>query len=109
MCFIIHFLQMSVAALAAPMTLYAIGMGLVLPHAMALALRFGAEIFAAEEVLKSAAKVVVREGGAGGEPDDELIAHMAAHPTLLERPIGIADGRAAVGRPPENLLELVEV
>ena len=30
---------MSVAALAGPMTLYAIGMGLVLPHAMALALR----------------------------------------------------------------------
>jgi bifunctional DNase/RNase len=39
--------------------------------AMALALRFGAEIFAAEEVLQGSAKVVVREPGAPGQPDDD--------------------------------------
>jgi len=43
----------------------------------------------------------------GDEPDAELIAHMAEHPTLLERPIGLVGKRAALGRPPENLLSLV--
>jgi arsenate reductase len=32
---------------------------------------------------------------------------MAGHPTLLQRPIGVAGDRAALGRPPENLLALV--
>jgi arsenate reductase-like glutaredoxin family protein len=32
---------------------------------------------------------------------------MARHSTLLQRPIGIVDGRAVVGRPPEELLKLV--
>lgn len=45
-------------------------------------------------------------GLTGGEPDEELIAAMARHPALLQRPIGVAGGRAVVGRPPERLLEL---
>jgi arsenate reductase len=43
----------------------------------------------------------------GGESDATLIAHMTEHPTLLQRPIGVLDDRAVVGRPPERLLELV--
>ena len=43
----------------------------------------------------------------GDEPDAQLIAAMARHPTLLQRPIGLAGDRAIVGRPPERLLELV--
>jgi len=39
--------------------------------------------------------------------DDTLFAAMAAHPILIERPILINDTRAAIGRPPENLLDLV--
>lgn len=46
-------------------------------------------------------------GFTGEEPDDKLIAAMAGHPTLLQRPIGVAGDRAVVGRPPERLLELV--
>ena len=46
-------------------------------------------------------------GLSGKEGDDELIMLMGAHPTLLQRPIGILGGRAIVGRPPERLLELV--
>ena len=42
----------------------------------------------------------------GDEPDAQLITAMARHPTLLQRPIGLAEGRAVVGRPPERLLEL---
>ena len=32
---------------------------------------------------------------------------MAGHPILVERPIAIRAGRAIVGRPPENVLELL--
>lgn len=36
-----------------------------------------------------------------------LIAAMAAHPILIERPVVIRGGRAALGRPPEAALELL--
>ncbi len=41
-------------------------------------------------------------------PPDELLAAVAAHPILLERPIFVRDGRAVVARPPERLLELLD-
>ena len=47
-------------------------------------------------------------GLTGDEPDTELIALMAEHPTLLQRPIGVVGDRAVVGRPVEALLELTE-
>ena len=37
---------------------------------------------------------------------DALIAAMASHPRLIERPIVVKDGRAALGRPPERVLDL---
>ena len=46
-------------------------------------------------------------GLTGEEPEERLIELMARHPTLLQRPIGVAGGRAIVGRPPEALLELL--
>ena len=48
-----------------------------------------------------------KAGLTGEESDDALIAAMAENPRLLQRPIGIVGDRAAVGRPPENLLTLV--
>ena len=39
--------------------------------------------------------------------DDELIAAMVATPRLIERPIVIANGKAAIGRPPESVLAIV--
>lgn len=39
--------------------------------------------------------------------DDELIAAMAANPILIERPVVFANGKAALGRPPENVLKIL--
>ena len=39
--------------------------------------------------------------------DDALIAGIAANPIVLERPIVLNDGKAALGRPPENVLEIL--
>ncbi|MES9832458.1 MAG: arsenate reductase (glutaredoxin) [Candidatus Thiodiazotropha sp. DIVDIV] len=37
----------------------------------------------------------------------QLIDAMIAHPKLIERPIVIKDGKAAIGRPPEKVLEIL--
>ncbi len=39
--------------------------------------------------------------------EDELIAALAANPILLERPIVVRGDKAAIGRPPENILALL--
>jgi arsenate reductase len=38
---------------------------------------------------------------------DELVAAMVANPKLIERPIVLAEGKAAVGRPPESVLDIL--
>lgn len=39
--------------------------------------------------------------------DAALVAAMVSHPRLIERPIVLADGKAAIGRPPENVLTIL--
>jgi arsenate reductase (glutaredoxin) len=38
---------------------------------------------------------------------EQLITAILAHPILLERPIVVANGKAAIGRPPERVLEIL--
>ncbi len=61
----------------------------------------------AREVLRRHDRAFKELDLTGEEDADTLIAHMAQHPTLLQRPIGVLDERAVVGRPPARLLELV--
>ena len=39
--------------------------------------------------------------------DDQIIEAMIANPKLIERPIVVKDQLAVLGRPPENILELI--
>jgi len=48
-----------------------------------------------------------QELGLAEASDDELIAAMVAHPVLIERPIVVTPRGAALGRPPENVLDVL--
>ena len=39
--------------------------------------------------------------------DDDLIDFMIQNPILIERPIVLANGKAALGRPPEQVLDIL--
>jgi len=40
--------------------------------------------------------------------DEELIDYMVKNPILIERPIVVVDGKAALGRPPEQVLNILD-
>ena len=40
--------------------------------------------------------------------DDEIVQAMSGHPKLIERPIVVKGNQAVLGRPPENVLSLIE-
>ena len=52
-------------------------------------------------------EAVYKELGLAGADRDALLDAMVAHPILIERPIVIRGDRAVVGRPPENVLDLL--
>jgi arsenate reductase (glutaredoxin) len=60
----------------------------------------------AADVLRKKDKAMAEAGLTGNESEGKLVEAMAKHPTLLQRPIGIAGRKAVLGRPVENLLEL---
>lgn len=42
-----------------------------------------------------------------GVSDEQVIAAMVEHPVLIERPIVVANKKAALGRPPETVLKIL--
>lgn len=75
-----------------------------------------AELFVVLKQLGMRARELLRTGEAEyqslglSDPsldDDALVAAMVAHPKLIERPIVVANGKAAIGRPPEAVLAIL--
>lgn len=52
---------------------------------------------------------VYKELNLGSKSDDPqaLLAAMVENPILIERPIVLANGKAAIGRPPESVLDIL--
>ena len=48
-----------------------------------------------------------KEMNLAGADDDTLAVAISEHPILLQRPIVVSDDRAAIGRPPENVLNIL--
>lgn len=55
-------------------------------------------------------KVEAKQAGVDpvGLDDAALVAAIAAHPEIMERPIVLHGNRAAIGRPPENILKILK-
>jgi len=60
-----------------------------------------------ELMRKGEAEYREQDLGRAGLDDGALIAAMAATPRLIERPIVLANGKAAIGRPPESVLDIL--
>ena len=59
------------------------------------------------EMMRKGEKVFRELGLSAQTPNAELIAAMAAHPILIERPVALSGSRAVIGRPPETALTLL--
>lgn len=73
-----------------------------------------AELLAVRRALGVTADAMIRKGeklfkelGLSTASEADLIDAMVAHPILIERPIFIHNGKAAIGRPPEDVLKLL--
>lgn len=71
------------------------------------------ELKSALKKLRLTAREFVRKGedvykelGLADAGEDKLIAAMVANPILIERPVVLYGRRAAIGRPPEDVLDL---
>ncbi|EHR6735957.1 arsenate reductase (glutaredoxin) [Vibrio parahaemolyticus] len=45
--------------------------------------------------------------GEASVSDEQLFEAMAQHPKLFERPVVVANGKAKIGRPPEQVLDIL--
>ena len=59
------------------------------------------------QMMRTGEKLFKELGLSKDAADADLIQAMADHPILIERPLAITEGKAALGRPPENLLDLL--
>jgi arsenate reductase len=61
----------------------------------------------AKELLRKGEKLFKDLGLKGVADENALIAAMATHPILIERPIAFSKGKARIGRPPEAVLDIL--
>ncbi len=61
----------------------------------------------AHELLRSKEDEYKLAGLSPDSSEEEIIAAMAEYPKLIERPIVVRDGKAVLGRPPENVNQLL--
>ena len=59
------------------------------------------------DMMRPGEKTFAELGLSKSDDDATLLAAMAAHPILIERPVAIAGNRAVIGRPPEAVLDLL--
>ncbi len=62
----------------------------------------------ARELMRTKEDIYKALGLKDVEEEEKLIEAMAAHPRLIERPIVIKEGKAAIGRPIEKIVELLD-
>ncbi len=63
----------------------------------------------ARELMRTKEDIYKELGLKDVKNEEKLIEAMAEHPKLIERPIVIKDGKAAIGRPIEKIIELLSV
>ena len=61
----------------------------------------------ARQILRKNEPAFKQAGLDENSSDEEILEAMMAHPILIERPIVVHNGKAALGRPPENVLEIL--
>lgn len=62
----------------------------------------------ARELMRTKETIYKELGLKDVSDEDALIDAMVSNPKLIERPIVIKDGKAAIGRPIENIMELLK-
>jgi arsenate reductase (glutaredoxin) len=60
-----------------------------------------------EQLLRKGETVYKEQFSSKSHTDEEWIRIMVEHPQLIERPIVVNGDKAAIGRPPENVLDIL--
>ncbi len=61
----------------------------------------------ADQLLRKHESTYQEAGLSDASSEDEILDAMMNHPILIERPIVVHNGKAAIGRPPENILNIL--
>jgi arsenate reductase len=62
----------------------------------------------ARELMRTKEEIYKELGLKEVDDEEKLITAMVENPRLIERPIVIKDGKAVIGRPIENIIELIK-
>lgn len=67
----------------------------------------GALMMEAKDIVRTGEAVYKSLNLSADSPSDVIVNALAENPILIERPIVVCEGRAIIGRPPENVLKLL--